>query len=312
MKNYKRISYVILIIIILILSFTIYKVYGKNNEKEDSKEKTLSEIKHLESNFLEIFNELNNIKTENYKISSSEIKKQNSSNSGSQSSSGSSENSEGSSESESSESSGQSESSESSGGSSNNKSSEDSKKYELKEEGILTGNSEVDWNNIKNQVENVYTSSSEITLDLYQININQQDIVNFNSEYDNLTKAVKEENKENTLSELSKLYDYLPKFIENCTDSENEKTIIKIKNNIFKGYSILDSNDWNSISNYISQAIQETTRMLTNVSNQKDNKQYSINKAYISMNELQNAVNLKDKEIFLIKYKNLLEELQNI
>lgn len=312
MKNYKRISYVILIIIILILSFTIYKVYGKNNEKEDSKEKTLSEIKHLESNFLEIFNELNNIKTENYKISFSEIKKQNSSNSGSQSSSGSSGNSEGSSESESSESSGQSESSESSGGSSNNKSSEDSKKYELKEEGILTGNSEVDWNNIKNQVENVYTSSSEITLDLYQININQQDIVNFNSEYDNLTKAVKEENKENTLSELSKLYDYLPKFIENCTDSENEKAIIKIKNNIFKGYSILDSNDWNSISNYISQAIQETTRMLTNVSNQKDNKQYSINKAYISMNELQNAVNLKDKEIFLIKYKNLLEELQNI
>lgn len=312
MKNYKRISYVILIIIILILSFTIYKVYGKNNEKEDSKEKTLSEIKHLESNFLEIFNELNNIKTENYKISSSEIKKQNSSNSGSQSSSGSSGNSESSSESESSESSGQSESSESSGGSSNNKSSEDSKKYELKEEGILTGNSEVDWNNIKNQVENVYTSSSEITLDLYQININQQDIVNFNSEYDNLTKAVKEENKENTLSELSKLYDYLPKFIENSTDSENEKAIIKIKNNIFKGYSILDSNDWNSISNYISQAIQETTRMLTNVSNQKDNKQYSINKAYISMNELQNAVNLKDKEIFLIKYKNLLEELQNI
>ena len=30
------------------------------------------------------------------------------------------------------------------------------------------------------------------------------------------------------------------------------------------------------------------------------------------MDELQNAVTLKDKEVFLIKYKNLLEELQNI
>ena len=29
-------------------------------------------------------------------------------------------------------------------------------------------------------------------------------------------------------------------------------------------------------------------------------------------NDLQNAVTLKDKEVFLIKYKNLLEELQNI
>lgn len=28
--------------------------------------------------------------------------------------------------------------------------------------------------------------------------------------------------------------------------------------------------------------------------------------------ELQNAINLKEKEIFLIKYKNLLEELENV
>jgi len=30
------------------------------------------------------------------------------------------------------------------------------------------------------------------------------------------------------------------------------------------------------------------------------------------INELQNAIALNDKEVFLIKYKNLLEELQNI
>ena len=30
-----------------------------------------------------------------------------------------------------------------------------------------------------------------MTLDLYQTNTKQQDIINFNKEYDNLTKAVK-------------------------------------------------------------------------------------------------------------------------
>ena len=30
------------------------------------------------------------------------------------------------------------------------------------------------------------------------------------------------------------------------------------------------------------------------------------------LNELQNAVNLKDTTVFLIKYKNLLEEMNNI
>ena len=30
------------------------------------------------------------------------------------------------------------------------------------------------------------------------------------------------------------------------------------------------------------------------------------------INELKNSVKLKDKEVFLIKYKNLLEELENV
>ena len=47
-------------------------------------------------------------------------------------------------------------------------------------------------------------------------------------------------------------------------------------------------------------------------SNKENINQYNINKVYVMINELQNAVTLKDKEVFLIKYKNLLEELQNI
>lgn len=39
---------------------------------------------------------------------------------------------------------------------------------------------------------------------------------------------------------------------------------------------------------------------------------YNVNKAYMMIEELQNAINLKEKEIFLIKYKNLLEELENV
>ena len=69
-----------------------------------------------------------------------------------------------------------------------------------------------------------------MTLDLYQTSSNQQDIVNFNKEYDNLVKAVKEENKENTLKELSTLYDYLLRFVENCSDDEKEIVVAKTKN----------------------------------------------------------------------------------
>lgn len=299
MKKYTKIMYITLILIVLLSGFFIYKVSGKNNSSNEKiGEKTLSDVKHLESEFQNLFNQLNNISFENYKISSSEIKKEENENQSSSSNKKSTSN--GGSNTEKSEN--QEESN----------STEDNKQYTLEEVGVLTENAEIDWKQIKNDVEKIYTYLYPMTLDLYQTSTNQQDITNFNKEYDNLTKAVKDENKEDSLKELSMLYDYLPKFVENCTDDEKEKTIVKTKNEIFKAYSVLDKEEWNTISDNINSASQEFTKLVTNISNKENINQYNINKVYVMINELQNAVTLKDKEVFLIKYKNLLEELQNM
>lgn len=301
MKRYTKITYIILIFIVILSGFFIYKVSGKNNSTEDTKSKALADVKQLEGKFVDLFNQLNNITFDNYKISVSEIKESQSENKTSDKSSSSgdsSKNSQGSSESESSQ--------------QQSENSQDNKEYKLEEAGILTMESQINWKEIKNDVEDIYTSLYPTTLDLYQVSTNQQDIVNFNKEYDNLTRAVKDEDKEQSLTELSILYDYLPKFMENCTDEEKNKTVIKTKNYMFKAYSILDTGDWNNISENITKATEEFTKLVTNINNKETGNQYNINKVYIMINELQNAVNLKDKEIFLIKYKKLLEEIQNI
>lgn len=298
MKKYAKIAYIIVLIIILILGFFTYKVFSKNDSEKDIKSKSLAEIKYLESKFLNLFNEVNNISFENYKISSTEIKKE----------TNESQNS------ETSESSGQSKKggSNSSQNSQNSESSKDNKKYNLEETGVLTKDTEINWNNIKNEVENIYTVLYSMTIDLYQINTNQNDIVNFNKEYDNLTMAVKNENKNDTLEELSKLYDYLPKFMENVSYDEKDKIIIKTKNEIFKAYSVLEQEEWATIAESVNNATQEFTKLVTNINSQEKENQYNINKTYVMINELQNAVLLRDKDVFLIKYKKLLEELQNI
>lgn len=304
LKKYTKIAYIVLILIIFILGFFIYKVSGKNSSNESIKEKALVEVKHLESEIQNLFNQLNNINFENYKISSTEIKQEKNENQTSDTAQNSTGNG--------GESSGKSGNTNSSKSSETTSQTSNNKQYILEETGILTKSSEIDWNQIKNDVERIYTSLYPATLDLYQTSTNQQDIVNFNKEYDNLTKAVKDENKENSLKELSILYDYLPKFIENCTDDEKEKTVIKTKNYIFKAYSVLDKEDWSDILNNINSATQEFTKLVTNIDNKENENQYNINKTYVMLNELQNAVALKDKEVFLIKYINLLEELQNI
>lgn len=318
MKKYSKILYIILALIILLFGFFIYNVSGKNEADEDIKNKSLAEIKFLEGKFLDLFNKLNNISFENYTISSIKIKQEKSQKKSSNEGSSSE-------QSESSEDSGSSEGSEKSGGSGgdsgqsgqssegeNEASEEDNKKFELEEKGVLTQDTEIDWNYIKNEVEKIYTSLYSTTLDLYQTSNNQEDIINFNKEYDNLTKAVKDENKEDTLMELSILYDYLPKFIDKCTEEDKSKIVVKTKNDIFKAYSVLDKEDWGGISQNINNARQNFTKLVTNINTKEKGNQYNINKAYIMINELQNAVVLKDKEVFLIKYKNLVEELQNI
>ena len=294
MKKYTKMAYISLILVIVLCVFSIYKVFAESQkENEDIKSKSLEEVKLLESKFLNLFNELNSIKesSQGQGNSSGNSEGENSEQSGNQGESSSSENSE---------------------QSNSEESSSDNKSYNLEESGILTNETEINWKQIKNDVENLYTPLYKMTVDLYQTNTNQQDIMNFNKEYDNLTKAVKDEDKEVTLDELAILYNYLPKFLQNCTEKEKEITIIKTKQYILNAYSLIEKEEWSTISENINIAAQEFRKLVTNINNDEKNNQYNINKAYIMINEMQNAVLLRDRDVFLIKYKNVLEELQNI
>ena len=311
MKKYQKIAYIFLVIFILSIAFILFKSYADSNKNEDEKEKTETEIQRIELSFVNMFNELNNIKFENYRINTSQINKEDLKDNSSSSASESTPSSGGSSSSESSSSGEQGESQKENGSSQSSEKSKENQNYELKLSGVLTENSDINWENLKNEVEILYSAIPSLTIDLYKININKEKITNFNQEYDNLMKAIKEENKQNALDALANLYNYLPDFIENSTDDTNKKILIRTKNNIFKAYSLLDKNDWNAITENVNLANQEFTKMLTN--SQSSNKnQYIINKAYVQINELQKSTQTKEKEIFLIKYKNLLEELENI
>jgi len=300
MKKFKKIAFLVLFLIIIILSFTIYTNASKNNEN-DIREKSLSEIKYVESKLINLFNSLNNIEFENYKISSQEINSQkNSDSSNSSSNSNSSKEGEG----DSSSSGNNSESSNAPLGNNN-------KKYSLTPSTVLSQNSDINWDYIKKEAEEVSSAMPSITLDLYDISLNQSDILNFNKEYDNLLSSIKQEDKEKTMSSLNTLYSYIPKFIKNCNNDEQYKTIINTKQYILSAYSILDSEDWDKINAQIKLAVDTYSKLITDI-NLETEKQYNINKVYIMINDIQNSTTIKSKDIFLIKYKNIIEELNTI
>ena len=304
MKNLKRIAYIVLILIIAILGFMIYSNASKDDGSNQN-EKTFSEIKYVESKLVELFNEMNKIESRNYNIAIGEVSKETeqSSSEESSSSSGSGGGQGGTSSGEVSSSSGDN--------NSTSNSKQDNKKFELEISGVLTNKENINWEYIKGEIENLYSSISTITLDLLQINVTQEEILAFNSQLDNLAVAVKDENKENTLSQMSTLYDTLATITQKIQGEETYKILVEIKQNIFKAYSKLDNENWNEIEKDINNAITNYSKLLSDTNIETQN-QYVINKGYVLINELKNAVNLKDISVFLIKYKYLLEELNSL
>lgn len=313
MKNIKRITYIVLFVIVIVLSFTIYTNASKDNQK-DQKDKTFVQIKYMEGKIANLLNAMNHIEARNYSVVTSEMSKETTEKSQSKNSSSSGESQESGGKSSSggggSSSEGEGSSEDSSEGSTSGE-EEKEKKFELKSKGVLTNTEDVNWDIVKSEVENLYTSLPSITMDLYQFNVKQEDVLGFNTEYDRLTSAVKDEKKEDTLAELTKVYEYFPKFLRDSGQEELYTTLVETKMNVFKGYSKLDAGDWQQIARDIKNAVDTYSKLLTNT--QIDTrKQYNVSKTYIMLNELQNAVNLEDPAVFLIKYKNLLEEMNNI
>ena len=292
MKILKNSLIVLFTFIIVILIFFLAKNI-KNNKNSSQNDKMISEINFLDSKLTSLLNGLNNITLDNFNITVTKT----SSNSSTKTSENSDSENKAAQDEQSTQHTEQKDSSNTT-----------TEQYELENNGILTGNTDINWDEIKNEVEVLYTIIPTLTLDLYNNSINQDEILNFNKELDELTIVAKSEDKEQTLIKLANLYRYLPAYASNFTDNLEYISLLETKSNIFNSYVFVSINNWDEASNYLNKAIESYSRTLNNI--QSKSNIYNSNKTYIILNELQSAVNIKDKEVFFIKYKNFIEETE--
>ena len=302
MKKIKIMSYLLLIIVtaivIIFVSLNMYK-----DKKANGKEKIKTEIYFLENKIVKLFNDINNIETRNYNITVSKTPNVNKEDGNTNSDEDEEEN----------------KSVESKENDNQGSKKEDVKKengtkeelFNLERNGILTSKEEIDWETIKKEIEILNNSIPTIILDLYEDGIVEKEILKLNNEMDELTVKVKEKNKKEVLKELTDIYGYIIEFSKKAKVGELEQILIETKSKIFYAYSNLDDKNWDKIINYINESIDIYSKLLTD-ENIKKEKQYKIKKGYILLNELKDSIKLKDETIFLIKYKNLLEEINNM
>ncbi len=279
MKKTKVLSYIILLIFVVLISFSVY-VSANSGSDKTIEEKVLAEVEYLESEIVELMNKMNNIEIYGYKVEIEQIPVE-----------------------------------EQSAGTetddSQPESNSEEERYEIVKNTILTNTEEIDWEGIKVQIESFYEVLPAITLDFYEVHTNTEDILNFNKKIDELTLSIKNENKEETLKILSDLYSYIPRFYASSSATQLKIELADMKRYVYEAYSILDSEKWSDINTLLDKAEEQYAGIISGIELGQGEK-YKINKGYIILNELISSTELEDISVFLIKYRNLLEEINNV
>lgn len=308
----------LLIIILLILILFCFTGCSENNN-EDLQAKVISELDYVNVKTVDILNKLNNISFENYSIISQQIKL-----SDEEKQSQASSESQGSSSQQSGNSSGSSSSSEGgSGGSSDTKDAEEKQEEEGESQDAVNtttminnaelnkNRNDIDWVQIKKDIELLEESWSVIVLDLYSLNVNNKTILEFSNKLNTAMIAVKNEDEAQSLTELADLYSNIPKFLEEIDADKNIQRIRQTQSNVINAYILAEDMENAAINEHLINAITTYSEIMSDIDYTKD-KTEKINKIYVLLNELANSVDEKDTDVFYIKYKNFMKEIEAI
>lgn len=270
-------SAIVIFFIIIMISLFVYSAKLSNNE-EDINERIIEEIKYMDDKIFRLANILNNVAIENDYVN---VKNKN----------------------------------QKIGIQDNTITEEVIKVNNGQRTNNIENNQEENTNSeeskIQKEIQSLYTTWNSTILDLYKINADSNSILDVSANIDKLSESNKNQNKVETIETLCNIYEHIPEFAK--IDSQNEEIvkILDVKLSILKAYANVEKDDWNAVAEEIKNAESKYLTILNSIP-KNENSIYNINKGYIVLEELKLGINMKSKEVFLEKYKNLIKEINFI
>lgn len=287
----------VIFLTVVSVSIAIFSNSGEGNLNE----KAQQELQYIESKLLGMINSLNNVTFSNSVLLEHDTIKSEQNNNSSSSSSNDKSNDQ-----QQKQGSGSSSQNSSEGGSTQNEKITDYTKYNIENTNILIQTDiTIDWNYLKDSIETLYSSWPTVMIDLHSLNVKNDDVFLFSNTLDSLVISIENENKKDTLNNLSVLYSLIPIYLEQFTDNTDIVNIAYTKSCIINSYVLLEDEKWDEMQAQIAKALEYFDSIINSINN--NIQQNSISKTYIALNEMKNVINLKDKKLFYLKYINLME-----
>jgi len=285
-----RVRKLLVLLSIVVIIFILSGCSNGNQKKENLlKEKVVQELEYVDVQIISMLNKLNNINFENYTVGRKEVTLE--------------KNQEADTKSEE-----EASSVESSSGKTENK--EDTIYMTSMEPDtiLITDSNDIDWITLKKDIEILNSSWSVIILDLYSLGLNNNDILAFSTVLDNCIISISNENKKDSLTNLSELYSFIPMYLSGIPDKVSKKNVVQTKAYIISSYAFVEQDKWDEIGTAISEADSQFKTVMSDVKYARE-KEYRVNQAYVLLKELQQSINTKDHKLFYMKYKNVMESM---
>ncbi len=272
----KSIKTLIIIFLVCIMIFSISGCSKQKTDEEELQEKNMSEIEYLDNYIMLMLNSMNDIDLKQYDAKIEKTENLNEVLA-----------------------------------SDEETSSEDSGnnivQYTMVPNMILNSDKTINWDNLKIEVENLNNIWPSIIVDLYKADVDNNKLTEFSDLINTCLSNVKAENRAETLNSLSKLYEYIPVFLEKVENNEQKIAVSKTKVEVMRAYVNIDLENWDGLKTNLEAAVQNFEPVVNNTNDSE--KEYNISKSYVLLQEFKNAVDTHDKDLLFIKYKNLMEEL---
>lgn len=168
----------------------------------------------------------------------------------------------------------------------------------------------IDWKELQKQNQILYNYWNSVILDLNYLDIDKRNLTDFSQKLDLLNISIKNNDKKVTLQNLIDLYSQIISYSKTL-NNESHNLLLDSKYNLLVSYTIAEEENWTLTYEHVLKASENMLNMVKHIDNNQYN-QYNINQAYISVKELENIINIKDTNIFYMKYKIAMDNIKKI
>jgi len=167
---------------------------------------------------------------------------------------------------------------------------------------------QINWDYIKGDIQKINSSWSIMLLDLTSVGEDNEKILAYSDDLNNLLLSMANEDEIVMLEKLNSMYEKIVSFRETYSEDKNLIEKNKIKSQVLKSYYLSNKEDYETAKSDLDGTIEKYKELMKDEDYKKENS-YNMNKIYILLQEYKNSISIGNLDLIKMKFILTVEDL---